>query len=341
AARQGMRDGCEADRKRGKPGKTFVAQRRGALRRFTRVTDRAAVADVDQRNGGQTGLRQHHVRRLSHCSRPSGLALPSESKTRILADIMSTRRAPGSVVMDKGKLIISIDLESVWGVWDVLTPEHLRMAESAERPICAALVELFDRYQVPATWAVVAALLDEPSAAGRPGSKECWYAPDIIAGIVNAKVAHEIGSHSGRHIYFDRTTPAQAREDLEFARDIHRANGLPFRSFVYPRNAVAHVEALAEVGLRTFRGNDVDWTARVRHIGGLLGRAENLTDSRLPFPPAGVSPRGSGTRGVVPAWMLLRGRKGLRRFARPAVPRRKLQMGLERAKRRAEAFHLW
>jgi len=61
--------------------------------------------------------------------------------------------------MGQGKLLISIDLESAWGVWDVLTPEHLRMAETAERPICAALVELFDRYEVPATWAVVAALL--------------------------------------------------------------------------------------------------------------------------------------------------------------------------------------
>jgi hypothetical protein len=41
--------------------------------------------------------------------------------------------------MDKGALTISIDLELAWGVWDRLTPDDLRMAETAERPICAAV----------------------------------------------------------------------------------------------------------------------------------------------------------------------------------------------------------
>ena len=51
-----------------------------------------------------------------------------------------------SSIMAKGKLTISIDLELAWGVWDVLTAEHIYLAETAERPICAALIELFDRY---------------------------------------------------------------------------------------------------------------------------------------------------------------------------------------------------
>ena len=82
--------------------------------------------------------------------------------------------------MARGKLTISIDLELAWGVWDVLTADHLRLAETCERPICAALIELFDRYEVPATWAIVAALLDEASSLSRPGSKKCWYAPDVL-----------------------------------------------------------------------------------------------------------------------------------------------------------------
>ena len=40
--------------------------------------------------------------------------------------------------MTTGKLTISIDLELAWGVWDTATPEDLRLAETAERPICAA-----------------------------------------------------------------------------------------------------------------------------------------------------------------------------------------------------------
>src|ERR1700730_15137656 len=95
-----------------------------------------------------------------------------------------------------GKLTISIDLELAWGVWDHLTPQDLRLAESAERPICAALIDLFDRHAVPATWAVVAALLDEPSAAARPGANACWFAPDIVERLMRNKAGHEIGSHS-------------------------------------------------------------------------------------------------------------------------------------------------
>jgi hypothetical protein len=96
--------------------------------------------------------------------------------------------------MVKGRVTISIDLELAWGTWDVLTPEHLSLAEALERPICAALIELFDRYEVAATWAIVAGLLDASCSTARPGHKACWYAPDIIERVTQAKVGHEIGS---------------------------------------------------------------------------------------------------------------------------------------------------
>src|SRR5437764_12040272 len=114
--------------------------------------------------------------------------------------------------MARGKLTISIDLELAWGWWDVLTPHVLQMAQSAERSICAALLSCFDCYEIPATWAIVAALLDPLASSSRPGHQSSWYAPDMIERILAAKVAHEIGSHSGRHVHFDALTPAAARE---------------------------------------------------------------------------------------------------------------------------------
>ena len=71
--------------------------------------------------------------------------------------------------MHKGKLTISIDLELAWGWWDVLTPQILELAHQSERAICSALLNCFDQFGVPATWAIVAALLDEPSSRSRPG----------------------------------------------------------------------------------------------------------------------------------------------------------------------------
>ena len=137
---------------------------------------------------------------------------------------------------EQGTLVISIDLELAWGVWDKVTSDDLRTVQEAERPVCAALIELFDRHQVPATWAIVAALLDGKSSISLPGDQACWYAPDIIEGLVAAKAAHEIGSHGGRHIYFSDVDASEAHADLGFAREIHSAQNLGFRSFVFPRN---------------------------------------------------------------------------------------------------------
>jgi peptidoglycan/xylan/chitin deacetylase (PgdA/CDA1 family) len=241
----------------------------------------------------------------------------------------------------KGTLTISIDLELAWGVWDIITPADLRMAETAERPICSELIALFDRYEIPATWAMVAALLDEDSANARPGDKSCWYAPDIIDRLVGAKVAHEIGSHGGKHVYFRDIPAAQARQDLDYARAVHRANALPYNSFVFPRNAVGHLDLLAEAGLRTFRGPDVGWFRTAARAGRIASRAANFADKFLPIPPSLVRAAKCGALVDIPGSMLFLGRNGARRFILPAVSRAKLRMGLERARAAGGVFHLW
>jgi hypothetical protein len=243
--------------------------------------------------------------------------------------------------MAKGKLTISIDLELAWGTWDTITPEHLRLAATAERPICAELIKLFDRYAVPATWAIVAALLDADSAKSRPGSAPCWYAPDIIEGLVSAKTNHEIGSHGGKHVYFGALSTPEAQEDLDFAREVHRTNGLPFKSFIFTRNDVGHLELLARAGLCTFRGPDIGWFAAARRVGPLPGRAANFVDKFLPIPPAAVAAGKNGLLVDIPGSMLLLARNGARRFILPAVSRAKLRMGLAHARRTGGIFHLW
>ncbi len=240
-----------------------------------------------------------------------------------------------------GKLTISIDLELAWGVWDHLTPEELRLAESAERPICAALIDLFDRFQVPATWAVVAALLDEKSAATRPGSKACWFAPDIVERLRRNTAGHEIGSHSGHHIYFDTASAAEARADLEFARDIHGAHGLTFELFVFPRGAPGHLDAVAAVGLKVFNAADVGWVEDARRLGRRCGQIANLADKFLPIPPAPARAEPRGGLIHIPKSMLLMGRNGPRRFVMPATTRAKLRAGLQRAQASGGIFHLW
>jgi peptidoglycan/xylan/chitin deacetylase (PgdA/CDA1 family) len=245
------------------------------------------------------------------------------------------------VEMAKGKLTISIDMELAWGIGDFVTLEDLQIVETDERPICAALIELFDRYEVPATWAVVAALLDKDSSKFRPGSEACWYAPDIIDRLVHAKVPHEIGSHSGKHVQFGDIAASEAQEDLDFARNVHQANALPFKSFIFPREAVGHLDALARAGLRTFRGPDVGWFRTARRVGRIVGRGANFVDKCLPIPPSPVAAIKYGELINIPGSMLLLGRNGPRRFILPTVSRAKLRMGLAHAQRTGGIFHLW
>jgi peptidoglycan/xylan/chitin deacetylase (PgdA/CDA1 family) len=243
--------------------------------------------------------------------------------------------------MAKGKLTISIDLALAWSVWDTLTAEDLRLAETAERPICAALIELFDRYEVPATWAIVGALLDEASAKSRPGGASCWYAPDIIDRLLHAKTAHEIGSHGGRHVEFGKVPASDARQDLEFVRAVHHVHALPLTSFVFPRNSVGHLDLLAEAGMRTFRGLDMGWFSSAARISRLAGRAANFVDKVLPIVPSSVAPAKRGGLIEIPGSMLLLGRNGPRRFILPALTRAKLRLGLACARDTGGVFHLW
>jgi hypothetical protein len=243
--------------------------------------------------------------------------------------------------MTIGKVAISIDLELAWGVWDTATADDLRLAETAERPICIALFDLFDRYQVPATWLVVAALLDERSAISRPGPKSCWYAPELVERIVEAKVRHEIGSHSGRHIYFDSIAADEAQDDIDFAKRMHRAHGLGFDSFVFPRGAVGHVDILARAGFRVVRSRDVGLLRTASYGAGPTARAANFVDQFLAVPPHPSFPDALGQLVEIPGSMLIMGRNGLRRFILPQVTRAKLWLGLKRAQRSGGTFHLW
>jgi hypothetical protein len=241
----------------------------------------------------------------------------------------------------RGALTISIDLELAWGVWDKLTADELRLTETEERPVCADLIDLFDRHQVAATWAMVAALLDAKSSDKRPGNRSCWYAPDIVERLAGAKTPHEIGSHSGRHVYFGSIDAAQARADLDFAADVHRRHSLAFESFVFPRNAVGHLDALARAGVRTFRGPDVGWPSRIQRFGTTVGRAANLADKFLPLAPQSVRAEPRDGLVDIPGSMLLIGRNGLRRFVLPVLTRAKLAAGLRCAQRTGGIFHLW
>jgi hypothetical protein len=240
-----------------------------------------------------------------------------------------------------GTVTISIDVELAWGNWDDHSADLLDRIEALERPIVRRLLEQFDRHDVPATWAMVAALADRASAEDMPGTVRHWYAPEFFEWVQQARTTHEIGSHGGRHLYHDGISDEEARADLFFARDVHSRNGLPFTSFVYPRNKLGRTDLLAEAGIKVYRGVDWAWHERVRRVSPQLGRITNLADKIMPLTPEVVGPRRDGALVDIAGSMLFIGRNGLRRLVTPSALLAKLKRGLDEAERQGRTFHLW
>src|SRR5258707_15822420 len=70
----------------------------------------------------------------------------------------------------RGALVVSLDLELLWGYHDVGITELLRAQCDGARTAVRRLLALFEHYEVPATWAIVGHLfLDhaERDADGR------------------------------------------------------------------------------------------------------------------------------------------------------------------------------
>lgn len=246
--------------------------------------------------------------------------------------------------MKRGALTISIDLELAWGVWDKPSNEYFDRCAELESRIVKALLAAFDRHGICATWATVGRLLErapELPVSSRHGER-IWYAPDVVDQIRKAKTEQEIGSHSFAHVYFDRISRAEADEDLEAARRVHQREGLEFRSFVYPRNAVAHVDALRAHGIEVFRSDDRGWFIDAKRLGGKrVGQAANLVDKVIPIAPRAVPVEQQNGIAEVAGSMLLMARKGLRRLAHPELVRLKARRGMAAAQREGRVFHLW
>ncbi|WP_290818514.1 polysaccharide deacetylase family protein [Halovivax sp.] len=170
-----------------------------------------------------------------------------------------------------GSVVISLDAELGWGFHDLPEPPRDRV-EGARRGWETTL-DVLDDHDVPATWAIVGHLMLERcdrEHADHPAPRDWFqrergewrdrpdlrFGPDLVSAVRESPVAHEIGSHSFSHVLFgDPDTPeVLARAECQRARDITADWGFSPDSFVFPRNEVGHLDALAESGFRVYRG---------------------------------------------------------------------------------------
>jgi len=180
---------------------------------------------------------------------------------------------------------ISADFELSWAF-----RQHSReVAEERgrrERENIPFLLQIFERYAFPITWATVGHLFLESCVRSSHGlahpemprpprnalwtgdwyvhdpctdykQDPLWYAPDLIQNILESPVRHEIGTHSFSHVDFSPDCPPiLARRELEESAVAMQRFGIIPRSLVYPHNRMGHTDLLADLSITAVRYRD-------------------------------------------------------------------------------------
>ena len=269
-----------------------------------------------------------------------------------------------------GVFVLSLDTELAWGSFDAGGLTRYARHYDQYRVVVRRTLELLERYQVPATWAFVGHLMLEGCSRcadgcihpevlrpryrwyphewhhADPGTHVSrdpwWYAPDLLEQVLRARVVHEVATHTFSHVVVDdpECTREIFRSQMQACARLHDAWGVPMRSIVYPRNRVAYLDELPELGIVAYRGRERRWYDAVPN---LAARTLHLLDRALgPTPP--TYPLGGLAQGPVvnvPASMFLLPFDGVRRAIPAAARTAQALRGVRQAARRGELFHLW
>lgn len=184
---------------------------------------------------------------------------------------------------DKPIFIISLDTELIWGIVHTDADASVLIANEKHcRDATDTLLNLFEKYNIPATWAVVGHLFldhcekeDGIPHRNMPRVKEDWYSCDpctdikrdplfygidIIEKILSSPVKHEIGYHSFSHVIFSECSREVAEAEIKEGIKLAKQFGITFKSFVFPQDKVGHIDILRNHGFKIYRGK------RARHV---------------------------------------------------------------------------
>jgi len=263
--------------------------------------------------------------------------------------------------MSTGSFILSLDCEGYWGMADMITsPPREGWTSRGLEEVYGRLVRLLDAYEIPATWAFVAAfvhsrdemdacsyLLDEPipyrgrewaesfKTSYRGGDADGWLCPQALD-IVRISGAHEIAAHGFSHLPFaePQTSDAAVRRELSLLADFWGRRGVRPLTFVFPRNQPGHLALLAEQfdAYRPPHPLEVrrDPAARVRRLVAEMDLwAQPAEHGRFGRPAA------------LPPAVLLNHRAGGRRLVPTAVTLARVGRMLRRAVETGRVVHLY
>ena len=276
----------------------------------------------------------------------------------------------------KTPFVVSLDFELFWGVRDFESLDLCQRRIANIRSTVQAILELFRRYEVHATWATVGLLFagspedlnqvvpwtlpdyrqnrlspyPDLQYAGDCEETAPWcYAPSLIKEIQESP-HQEIGTHTFSHYYCleDGQDLTAFKCDLDAACRAASLLGVELRSIVFPRNQINadYLPACAARGITSYRGTGPAWIHGVakKSEESVIRRALRLVDSYVTVSEHNTLPMDELRRQTAPYNL-----PGTRHF-RPALMKtrasrslaiRRIITALDYAAQHRHFFHLW
>lgn len=275
----------------------------------------------------------------------------------------------------QGLFVVSLDFELHWGIRDKRSVQEYRSNLLGARAAVPAILRLFERYAIRATWAAVGFLFfdgraeleanlpdalpsyhhrryspySELAALGRNEEEDPFhFAPSLLREIARTP-GQELATHTFSHYYCLEPGHSAATfdADLKAAADAAHRLGVQLQSIVFPRNQV-NVEYLpicAKHGIRAYRGTQefVAYAARSQESESLFMRATRLADTYVPVSghnTFGFERLGQTPPYNVPASFFLRPHS-TRLASLDSFRLQRILRDLTHAAKRRETYHLW
>lgn len=272
---------------------------------------------------------------------------------------------------NNGTLVISLDFELLWGVFDLMNFEKNREYFKNTRASIPETLQLFEKFQVHATWATVGMVFNKnweewkenipkeiPHYSNKKlnaykfgkniiasNTEDLCFAPQLIK-MISQVTGQEIGTHTYSHYYCgeEGQTAIHFKEDLLRAVDLAKNLNYDLKSLVFPRNQLRedYLNICADIGIQNVRSNPNSWYWKNVQSDSITTKLARTGDAYFPFGNKGYFLDDILKQKDLPL------RQNASRFLRPAenIFLRKLKLNrikneMEHAARNNRLYHLW
>ncbi len=212
----------------------------------------------------------------------------------------------GDTKSSTGYFLFSLDTELGWGYFDMDDLRSWKFSRdgSRERKSIELLLDIFDEFNIIATWALVGHLFFEkceqcdicPILDWRgkyrvfediyKTNAPLWYGADIAEMLHTRGTQHEIAFHGYTHQVFDENTMSYVDAEIQIREGLRMAGraGVTPHAVCFPRNKIGYLNTFQENGFTCYRGDEpVPWAHNLRLIGRAIKTVDHIFSMSTPF----------------------------------------------------------